>query len=121
MPIDEEMDDPNADEELLPPDVRRPRTMLDSRRQADGELSDSDDEGEGERRDHASHRELGDSKTAFRMGVENLAAGPSGHTTVARVLSQMEDLEDEKSLTPQPEPDNSKSREGSSSDMDIED
>lgn len=36
---------------------RRPQRLLDARRQADGELSDSDDEGEGGRRDHSSHRE----------------------------------------------------------------
>lgn len=52
------MDDANEDDDLIPPDVRRPQRLLDSRRQADGELSDSDDEGEGDRRDHASHREV---------------------------------------------------------------
>lgn len=51
------MDDPNEDEDLIPVDVRRPQRLLDSRRQADGELSDSDDEGEDDRRDHASHRD----------------------------------------------------------------
>ncbi|KAF4572664.1 Histone deacetylase RPD3 [Pleurotus pulmonarius] len=59
-PIDSIMDDPNQDEDdLIEPDERRPRRLLDSRRQADGELSDSDDEGEGGRRDHASHRDGG--------------------------------------------------------------
>lgn len=57
MPIDDAMDDMNEDEDLISPDERRPRRLLDSRRQADGELSDSDDEGEDGRRDHASHRE----------------------------------------------------------------
>lgn len=57
MPIDEVMDDMNEDEDLISPDDRRHMRLLDSRRQADGELSDSDDEGEGGRRDHASHRE----------------------------------------------------------------
>lgn len=56
-PLDAQMDDPNEDEDLIPPDVRRPRRLLDSRRQADGELSDSDDEGEDDRRNHQSHRE----------------------------------------------------------------
>ena len=56
-PLDAQMDDPNEDDDLIPPDVRRPQRLLDSRRQADGELSDSDDEGEGDRRDHTSHRE----------------------------------------------------------------
>ena len=51
------MEDPNEDEDLIPPDVRRPQRLLDSRRQADGELSDSDDEGEDDRRNHASHRD----------------------------------------------------------------
>ena len=37
--------------------MRRPQRLLDSRRQADGELSDSDDEGEDDRRNHASHRD----------------------------------------------------------------
>jgi len=56
LPIDAEMDDLNADEDLIPPDTRRPRRLLDSRIQNDGELSDSDDEGEGGRRNHARHR-----------------------------------------------------------------
>jgi hypothetical protein len=52
------MDDPNADEDLIPTnaDVRRHRRLLDSRIQNDGELSDSDDEGEGGRRNHVSHK-----------------------------------------------------------------
>ena len=89
------MDDLDAEAELIPPDVRRPRKLLDSRVQKDGELSDSDDEGEGDRRDHASHRDrpLMEAKSSFRIGVENLAAGPSGHTTVARLLSQMDSEE----------------------------
>jgi histone deacetylase 1/2 len=60
------MDDPNEDEDLIPPDVRRPQRLLDSRRQADGELSDSDDEGEDGRRDHQSHRE---SEVSRRFGT----------------------------------------------------
>lgn len=55
--VDSLMDDPNADEDLLPPDTRRVTRLLDSLVQKDGELSDSDDEGEGDRRDHASHRD----------------------------------------------------------------
>ena len=51
------MDDLNADEDLIDPDERRPRARLDTRVQNDAELSDSDDEGEGGRRDHASHRD----------------------------------------------------------------
>lgn len=75
--------------------------MLDARRQADGELSDSDDEGEGGRRDHASHKDSvsasasttgGDDASTHKFGIgagilsSGLAgatggAGPSGHTT----------------------------------------
>lgn len=80
------------------PDDRRPMRLLDSRRQADGDLSDSDDEGEGGRRDHASHKEFrngGEGNHKFGMGVGILAsstgathgAGPSGHTHIARVRS----------------------------------
>ncbi|TCD70086.1 histone deacetylase [Steccherinum ochraceum] len=50
------MEDPNEDEDLIPTNERRPQRLLDSRRQADGELSDSDDEGEDNRRNHASHK-----------------------------------------------------------------
>lgn len=51
------MEDANEDEDLIPADERRPMRLLDSRRQADGELSDSDDEGDDDRRDHQSHRD----------------------------------------------------------------
>lgn len=57
LPIDELMEDMNEDEDMIPVNERRPQRLLDARRQADGELSDSDDEGEGGRRDHSSHRE----------------------------------------------------------------
>ncbi|KAH9835792.1 histone deacetylase [Rhodofomes roseus] len=57
IPIDDLMDDPDEDEDMISRDERRPQRLLDSRRQADGELSDSDDEGEGGRRNHASHAE----------------------------------------------------------------
>lgn len=99
MPIDAALDDPNADEDLIPPDERRPMRLLDSRRQADGELSDSDDEGEGGRRDHAKFRESdsveGSGSHKFGIGggiltsgaASTHGAGPSGHTTVARMLS----------------------------------
>jgi histone deacetylase 1/2 len=90
------MDDMNEDEDMLDPDERRPQRLLDRRVQADGELSDSDDEGEGGRRDHASHRGSPSSNGSntgghkFGMGVGILTApalsthgaGPSGHTTV---------------------------------------
>ncbi|KAG6881789.1 hypothetical protein C0992_000203, partial [Termitomyces sp. T32_za158] len=44
MPIDDVLDDPNRDEDFEDMDERRPQRLMDSRRQADGELSDSDDE-----------------------------------------------------------------------------
>ncbi|KZT06360.1 histone deacetylase [Laetiporus sulphureus 93-53] len=71
MPIDEMVEDLNEDEDMISQDERRPQKMLDSRRQADGELSDSDDEGEGGRRDHANHRESdsGGSATGRRFGA----------------------------------------------------
>jgi histone deacetylase 1/2 len=103
------MDDANQDEDLIPPDTRRPRRLLDSRRQGDGELSDSDDEGEGGRRNHAHHRDRsrssdhestshsnGSGGRKFGLGVGIMmssgqaathGAGPSGHTTTARTLS----------------------------------
>jgi histone deacetylase 1/2 len=49
------MDDP--DEDLIPRDTRRSTSMLDSLVQPEGELSDSEDEGEGGRRNVASHRD----------------------------------------------------------------
>ena len=90
------MDDMNQDEDMLDPDERRPQRLLDRRVQGDGELSDSDDEGEGERRDHASHRGSPSSNGShsgghkFGMGVGIMTAptisthgaGPSGHTTL---------------------------------------
>jgi histone deacetylase 1/2 len=88
------MDDMNLDEDMLDPDDRRPQRLLDRRVQADGELSDSDDEDEGGRRDHASHRDSPSSNGSnsgglkFGMGlgimtapaVSTHGAGPSGHT-----------------------------------------
>ncbi|KAF8898390.1 histone deacetylase complex, catalytic component RPD3 [Infundibulicybe gibba] len=104
LPIDAALDDPNEDEDLISPDTRRPQRLLDSRRQADGELSDSDDEGEGGRRNHARHRDRdpdsashssengggGNYRNTMGIGIMKsgsttvLGAGPSGH---ARVLS----------------------------------
>ncbi|CAA7264736.1 unnamed protein product [Cyclocybe aegerita] len=105
MPIDAQMDDPNEDEDLINPNERRPMRLLDSRRQADGELSDSDDEGEGGRRDHATYRN-GDSdglNGTHKFGIgggilssgaaHTHGAGPSGHTTVVRMLSSTVDME----------------------------
>jgi histone deacetylase 1/2 len=86
-----------------PPDSRRHRRLLDSRVQADGELSDSDDEGEGGRRDYANHKDRGRESRSRSSETENgemrrfgigggilgagaasstHGAGPSGHTTL---------------------------------------
>ena len=68
LPVDEIIeDDPDLD--MLDPNERRPMRLLDSRRQADGELSDSDDEGEGGRRDHASHKDRDTVPTGRRFGA----------------------------------------------------
>ena len=90
MPVDEVVED-DPDEDMADPNDRRPMRLLDARRQADGELSDSDDEGEGGRRDHASHKErdavgstggrraaVGIMSTGTTHGV-----GPSGAPSVA--------------------------------------
>ncbi|KAJ7357033.1 histone deacetylase complex, catalytic component RPD3 [Mycena albidolilacea] len=100
MPIDAVLDDPGEEADLIPPDTRRHRRLLDSRRQADGELSDSDDEGEGGRTNHASHRDPDStSRTSGNEGAGGrkfgimasastaFPAGPSGHSTAARILS----------------------------------
>lgn len=105
------MDDPNEDEDLIPPNERRPQRLLDSRRQDDGELSDSDDEGEGGRRDHKSHRDPDVASTSGRRfgaavgimstgsthgigptmalpvstGTAPAAAGPSGSSAVSEM------------------------------------
>ncbi|KAJ7139800.1 histone deacetylase complex, catalytic component RPD3 [Mycena epipterygia] len=113
LPIDMALDDPNEDEDLIPPDTRRHRRLLDSRRQADGELSDSDDEGEGGRTNHAQHRDA--DSTSRSSGNEGaggrkfgimasaataLGAGPSGHSTVPRILaSAMDDGDDDVALS----------------------
>ncbi|KAJ7666442.1 histone deacetylase Hda1 [Mycena rosella] len=100
LPIDMALDDPNEDEDLIPPDSRRHRRLLDSRRQADGELSDSDDEGDGGRTNHAQHRDPDSTSRSSgnegaggrKFGIMASAptafgAGPSGHSTAARILS----------------------------------
>ncbi|KAF9270489.1 histone deacetylase complex, catalytic component RPD3 [Marasmius fiardii PR-910] len=101
LPIDQVMDDPNEEEDLIPPDTRRTRRLLDSRIQNDGELSDSDDEGEGGRRNHTSNKEADSDakgtvgrKYAVGAGIMNSSstlthgAGPTGHTTAVRILSK---------------------------------
>lgn len=101
--MDDMVDDMNQDEDLIPPDSRRHRRLLDSRVQADDELSDSDDEGEGGRRNYANHKDRGresrshsseaESGEMRRFGIgggilsagaagSTHGAGPSGHTTL---------------------------------------
>jgi len=95
LPIDDLMDDPNQDEDTVDRDERRPIWLRDSTIQKDGELSDSEDEGEGERRDHASHRDA-DTVTPnvgrqVRVGIMAGAGhstgtgGASTHTSIAPV------------------------------------
>jgi len=118
MPIDDLLNDENQDEDEDDPNERRPRRLLDSRRQADGELSDSDDEGGG-RRDHMSHRRRGrgessdsDSKLKYGINIGILAsgsapthgAGPSGHTNTVRIFSSNITV-DEEASTGTPEED----------------
>ena len=80
MPIDLTLEDPNQDEDMDDPNIRRQRRLLDSSIQNDGELSDSDDEGEGGRRNHASHRERDSIGPAVsrRFGVGIMGGGPAG-------------------------------------------
>lgn len=82
------MDDIRAEDDLISPDERRPQRLLDYRRQPEGELSDSDDEGEGGRRDQASHREgngevhaqpAGRPPTGIMRTGSTGGAGPSAH------------------------------------------
>lgn len=99
MPIDAQMDDLNEDEDLILTDERRPRRLLDHLRQNDDEFSDSDDEGEGGRRDHARYRDKDsvESNGNHRFGIgggiltsgpaNTHGAGPSAHTTAVQILS----------------------------------
>lgn len=92
LPIDDQIEDPDVDDTLIPPDVRRPQRLLDSLIQRDDEFSDSDDEGEGGRRNVASHRErdsVGAASRRFGAAVGIMSsgsthgAGPSVATSVA--------------------------------------
>lgn len=90
MPVDELVED-DPDEDMDDPNDRRPTRRLDARRQADGELSDSDDEGEGGRRNHASHKDADSPTTGRRFGAPvgimstgtTHGVGPSGAPPVA--------------------------------------
>lgn len=82
LPIDDALEDPNRDEDNENPDKRRPMRLLDALVQRDDEFSDSEDEGEGGRRDRARHRDTdGSTKTTpkrFGVGVGIMGAAPPG-------------------------------------------
>lgn len=77
------MDDLNQDEDTIDPDDRRNQRLLDSRVQADGELSDSDDEGEGGRKDQHSHKDgerlVHARKFVTTTGIMNPGASAASH------------------------------------------
>ena len=115
LPIDDLMDDLNQDEDTIDPDDRRNQRLLDSRVQADGELSDSDDEGEGRRKNQHSHKDDDELVRARKFvtttGIMNPGAsaashgaGPSAHppTSIptALVTADVMDVDD----TPVEEP-----------------
>lgn len=97
------MDDPNQDEDTVDPDERRPMRLLDSMVQPEGELSDSEDEGEGGRRNHARRRDPDSVSNGvgrrFGVGVGIMGAatpaggtasgsgGPSAHTSIPRLMA----------------------------------
>jgi histone deacetylase 1/2 len=101
MPIDAQMDDSNDDEDLISSDERRPRRLLDHLRQNDADFSDSDDEGEGGRRNHSRYRDKdsiesnGNHKFGIGGGIltsgpaNTHGAGPSAHTTAVQILSSV--------------------------------
>lgn len=78
------MNDPNKDEDTVDPNKRRPQRLLDSLVQRDDELSDSEDEGEGGRKNHATHRDPDSSILSptgtrrFGVGVGIMGAAPLG-------------------------------------------
>jgi histone deacetylase 1/2 len=83
LPIDDLMDDLNQDEDTVDPDDRRNQRLLDSRVQADGELSDSDDEGEGGRKNQHSHKDddglVPARKFVTTTGIMNPGASAASH------------------------------------------
>ena len=82
LPIDDLMDDLNQDEDTVDLDDRRNQRMLDSRVQADGELSDSDDEGVGGRKNQHSHKDddlVPARKFITTTGIMNPGASAASH------------------------------------------
>lgn len=83
LPVDDLMDDLNQDEDTIDPDDRRNQRLLDSRVQGDGELSDSDDEGEGGRKNKHSHKDDHDlvpsRKFVTTTGIMNPGASAASH------------------------------------------
>ena len=91
MPIDEVLEDPNRDEDIVNPDKRRPMRLLDSLVQRDDELSDSEDEGEGGRKNHARHRDpdsvVSPSGRRFGVGVGIMGSAPPGVGSAAAAVA----------------------------------
>ena len=123
LPIDDLMDDLNQDEDTIDPDDRRNQRLLDSRVQADGELSDSDDEDGGGRKNKHSHKDDDDLVPARKFvtttGIMNPGAsaashgaGPSAHppTSIptALVTAEEMDVDDGPAEEPSPEESNPK-------------
>ncbi len=70
MPIDPELEDPNADEDLSPQETRRHRRLLDSLTQRDDELLDLEDDGDCGKRNHR-RIVLESARRMARVRVEN--------------------------------------------------
>lgn len=115
------MDDLNQDEDTVDPDDRRNRRLLDSRVQADGELSDSDDEGEGGRKNQHSHKDDDDLVPARKFvtttGIMNPGAsaashgaGPSAHppTSIPTALVTADEMDVDYGSTEEPPAEESK-------------
>ena len=109
------MDDLNQDEDTIDPDDRRNQRLLDSRVQADGGLSDSDDEGEGGRKNQHSHKDDDELVPARKFvtttGIMNPGAsaashgaGPSAHppTSIPTALVTAEEMDVDDVLVEEP-------------------
>ena len=109
------MDDLNQDEDTIDPDDRRNQRLLDSRVQADGGLSDSDDEGEGGRKNQHSHKDDDELVPARKFvtttGIMNPGAsaashgaGPSAHppTSIPTALDTAEEMDVDDVLVEEP-------------------